>query len=135
MFEQKQCPACDELHLDILQRPAVRKSFNRFDVALIDLWSKAPLVTPKGEKTDTDTWIRQIGVLYAPTMVFFDTQGREVFRTDAFFRAFHTHAAFDYVLSGAYKKQPEFQRYVESGQRNGGERHRNRSDEMILAYR
>ena len=114
MFEQKQCAACDELHQDILKRPEVRKSFDQFDVALVDLWSKEPVVTPSGEKLKCNEWITKLGVQHAPTMVFFDQQGKEVFRTNAFLQAFHTHAVFDYVLTGAYKTQPEFQRFIQA---------------------
>ena len=46
-------------------------------------------------------------------MVFFDDSGREVFRTEAYLRPFHLQSAMEYVASGAYRKQPEFQRFVQ----------------------
>ena len=114
MFEQKQCPACDELHLDILQRPAVRNSFSGFDVALLDVWSDTPLSTPVGDKTTIAGWARTLGVAYVPSLLFFDASGREVFRTEAYLRTFHIHAAMDYVLTGAYRTHPNFQRFVQA---------------------
>ena len=39
--------------------------------------------------------------------------GKEVFRTDGYLKAFHVQSTLDYVSSGAYKTQPEFQRFIE----------------------
>jgi len=47
-------------------------------------------------------------------MVFFDEQGREVFRIEGYLRPFHLASGFDYVASGAYRKEPSFQRYVQA---------------------
>ena len=113
MFEQKQCPACDELHSDVLKRKEVRASFDNFDVALLDIWSNSEMTTPNGKKTTIKKWVKELGIQYAPTLVFFNKGGKEVFRTDAYLKTFHTHAALDYVLTSAYKTQPEFQRYIQ----------------------
>ena len=45
-------------------------------------------------------------------MVFFDPIGKEVMRIDAQMRTFHIQSVFDYVLSGAYKIELNFQRYI-----------------------
>lgn len=112
-FEQRQCPVCDELHQDILQREPVRQSLQRFDVAVLDMWSRERIVTPAGQETTVRQWAQELGVFYAPTLVFFDVAGAEVFRTEAYLRAFHIHGALDYVDSGDYVSQPEFQRYLQ----------------------
>ena len=114
LFEQKVCRACDELHLDVFRRPEVKASLDRFDVVLLDIWSDAPVVTPTGEKTTMKAWSRKLNILFTPSLVFFDAGNREVFRTEAYLRAFHLHAALDYVASGAYRDYPEFQRYVQA---------------------
>jgi hypothetical protein len=36
-----------------------------------------------------------------------------VFRADAYLKAFHTQSVMDYVSSGAYKTQSNFQRYID----------------------
>ncbi len=114
LMEQKQCPACDELHADILQRPAVKQSLGQFDVALVDVWSDEMLITPLGEPLKSTDLAARLKVHYAPSLLFFDTSGNEVFRTDALLKTFHVHAAMDYVLTGAYQTQPNFQRFVQS---------------------
>jgi thioredoxin-related protein len=113
MFEQRTCQACDELHQDILKRPMVAYALTDLDVAVVDMWSKEKIQTPDGREIPLDQWAKELNVNYAPSMVFFDTQGNEVFRTEAYLKTFHVHGAIDYVVSGAYQAQPNFQRYLQ----------------------
>jgi hypothetical protein len=39
--------------------------------------------------------------------------GKEIIRIEAFLKTFHTQSVFDYVLSGGYKTETSFQRYIE----------------------
>ena len=57
-------------------------------------------------------WAGRLGVSYLPTIVFFDPRGDEVIRSEALFKTFHTQSMMDYVLSGAWREEPSFQRYV-----------------------
>jgi len=112
LFEQVQCAPCDELHQDILQRGESRRLLEQFDVVLLDMWSKGAVTTPGGEQTTAGEWARRLDIKYAPSMVFFGADGGEVFRTEAYLRAFHVQSSMDYVLSGAFRDEPEFQRYI-----------------------
>ena len=44
--------------------------------------------------------------------MFFDVANREVFRIEGYQRPFHLTGSFEYVASGAYRTEPEFQRYL-----------------------
>lgn len=112
MFEQKRCLACDEMHGDIMQREGVKEQMARFDVVLLDMWSKIAVTTPAGRKTTATKWARALNVQFSPTRVFFDVSGKEVFRSEAYLRAFHTQYAMDYAASEGYKEQPNFQRWL-----------------------
>lgn len=113
LFEQAVCSACDELHTDVLTRPGVRESLKAFDVAQLDIASTAKVQTPDGKELPARAWARQLGVQFTPSLVFFDPAGKEVFRTEAYLKTFHLQGAMDYVSSGAYKTQPNFQRYLQ----------------------
>lgn len=113
LFEQGSCAACDELHRDILPREGVATSLSNLDVAQVNLWSAEKLRTPDGREVPAREWARELGIQYAPSLVFFDQRGSEVFRTEAYLRAFHIHGAIDYVVSGAYRRQPSFQRFLQ----------------------
>lgn len=113
MLEQKKCVTCDELHLDILKREESMKLLSRFNVAVLDMWSEVIIKTPSGKKMKVRDWAKNMDVKYAPSLLFFDNNGNEVFRADAYLKAFHTQSVMDYVSFGAYKKQSNFQRYID----------------------
>jgi len=113
MFEQKKCSTCDELHLDIVKRKESVELLSRFDVAVLDMWSDQVIKTPSGTMMKIRDWAKKLDVKYAPSLLFFDNTGNEVFRSDAYLKAFHTQTVMHYVSSGAYKTQSNFQRYVD----------------------
>ncbi len=113
LFEQRACPACDELHTEAFTRPEVRAALERFQVVQLDMWSDTPVMTPAGERTTARQWADRLGIQYAPTLVFFDVSGREVFRNEAYLRPFHLVNGLRYVADGAYREQPSFQRYLQ----------------------
>ncbi|WP_218649951.1 thioredoxin family protein [endosymbiont of Lamellibrachia barhami] len=95
LMEQKACSACDELHGKIMRIPAVRKTLDAFDIALVDVWSGETLTTPGGVQRTVSEWTKALGIQYVPSMLFFDPAGKEVFRAEAFLKTFHTHAAME----------------------------------------
>lgn len=113
LFETAGCPDCDILHEDILRRPEIAYALTNLDVAQVDLRANAMLQTPDGRSMSVADWTAELGIQYAPSLVFFDADGREVFRTEAYLRAFHVHGAIDYVVSRAYREQPSFQRFLQ----------------------
>jgi len=113
LFEQPVCAACDELHEDILRRPAVAYALSNFDAAIVDIGSGDRVQTPDGRELPARDWATELGVVYTPSLVFFDDSGREVFRSGAYLKAFHIHGALDYVATGAYEHQPSFQRFLQ----------------------
>ncbi len=113
-FEQQHCAGCDDMHGSALADAATRRLLARYDVYRLNLHGKDPLVTPAGARSTAAQWARDLHVQYVPSVVFFDVQGREVFRIEAYVRTFHLQAALDYVASGAYVKEPSFQRYVQA---------------------
>lgn len=114
LFEQKQCAACDELHLDILKRETSLRLLKKFNIVVLDSWSREEIVTPSGEKIKIRDWVKKLKVNYSPAMLYFDASGDEVFRADAYLKAFHTQTGMDYVSSGQYKTQKNFQRFVDA---------------------
>lgn len=113
LFEQPDCIQCSELHNDILKRKESAALLDQFDVVLLNMWATTPVQTPDGKQTTAADWSRSLHIQYAPSIVMFDTSGKEAFRTEAYLKAFHLQSSIDYVLSGAYRDQPDFQRYVQ----------------------
>jgi len=113
MFEQKQCKECDELHENVLTEKESQKQLAKLDVAVVDMWSEDKMIRPDGKNTTIKDWAKELNIQYAPSLVFFDLQGNEVFRSDGYLRAFHVQSVMEYVSSGAYKTQTNFQRYID----------------------
>lgn len=114
LFESPSCRSCVEMHDEAFARPGLHRLLARFDVARVLPGEPARLVTPDGRRTDARAWARDLKVDLYPTVVFFDARGREVFRFDGYLRPFHVESAFDYVASGAYRSEPQFQRHVQA---------------------
>ena len=112
MFEQQQCQECDELHSDIYKRKETLQQLDRFNVIRLDMWSDEKLVTFNGSRISAREWAKQRRIQYTPTLLFFDQQGKEIIRIEAYLKAFHIQSVMDYAASGAYKRQPNFQRYI-----------------------
>lgn len=112
-FEQKDCPNCDVLHQKVLADAETRKLIAQYDAVQLDMWDKTTVITtPQGKHSTAREWAKELDVKYAPTIILFDGKGREIIRSEAFFKLFHTQSLLDYVQSGAYKQQPNFQRYI-----------------------
>ncbi|VAW69273.1 thioredoxin SoxW [hydrothermal vent metagenome] len=113
MFEQKQCRECDELHNDVLNREKSKQQLKKFDIAVLDMWSKDKITRPDGKQSSIKDWAKSLNIQYAPSLVYLDPEGKEVFRSDAYLKSFHIQSVMDYVSSGAYKKEAHFQRYID----------------------
>jgi len=113
LFEQRQCPECDELHRTILPRREIVLALSNLDVARLDIWSDEPVRTPDGRTLPAREWASELGIRYVPAWVFFDGTGKEVFRAEAWIKAFHLHGILDYVATGAWRWQPNFQRFLQ----------------------
>ena len=114
VFETPYCSGCDELHREGFKRPAVKAQLAKFDVARISLLQNEKIITPDGKRISASEFARMLKITYTPSIVFFDRAGREVFRIEAYLRPFHLAGSFDYVSSGAYLKQPSFQRFLQA---------------------
>ncbi|TCV84091.1 thioredoxin family protein [Sulfurirhabdus autotrophica] len=114
LFEQKECAECDEMHNKGFKDKYVLDLLKQFNVVRLSLFGKESLITPNGKKMTEAEWGRALNVAYTPGIVFFDTQGKEVFRVDAYLKSFHLASSLDYVASKSYLTQPNFQRFIES---------------------
>jgi thioredoxin-related protein len=112
LFEQKKCYSCDELHNDIFKRKETLEQVGRFNVVRLDMWSNDKLIDMQGKVVSAKSLAKQLNVNHSPSFIFFDKSRKEVFRIDAYLKSFHIQSVMDYVASGAYKKQPNFQRFI-----------------------
>ena len=111
-FEAKDCKNCRLLHEKTLNDPVTRDLAKQFISVQLDRYSDDKIVTPNGVETSISQWANKLNISYLPAMIFFNNDGKEVMRIDAQMRTFHIQSVFDYVLTDAYKTEPNFQRYI-----------------------
>ncbi len=104
-FEQGDCHPCDVLHGQALRVPAINRHFSDLDSVQLDMWSETPVITPAGEPTTARQWAADLGLFYAPAILFFDEQGRELLRLDSVVGFYRLRNVLNYIVSKAYLTQ------------------------------
>lgn len=111
-FEKPNCKNCDLLHQKTLQDKETIELVKKFKATQLNRYAQTEVITPTGQQTTAKQWATALNITYLPAIVFFDPKGKEVMRIDTQMRSFHIQSVFDYVLSGAYKTELNFQRYI-----------------------
>jgi len=111
-FESKNCTECTKLHDLFLEDKTIQSLISKIDIAKIDTNEKQTMVTPDKIIIKTQEWLKNLKITYDPSIVFFDNKGKEIIRIESNFKKFHLQSIVDYIVSQAYKNEPEFQRYL-----------------------
>jgi thioredoxin-related protein len=112
IFERPNCHACDVLHSEPLRDAVVRERLAGFDVAQLNVVDdETPVLTPDGRHLTPRQWSNELELFYTPTLIFFDTQGVEIFRIDSVVQFFRLAGVLRYVAEKAYQENPVFQHW------------------------
>lgn len=111
-FETGNCIECKTMHERILVDKATRKLVRQMNNVQLGIYSTDKITTPRGIRTTASAWAQELGITYTPSLVFFDSNGDEVMRIEAFLKTFHFQSVHAYVLEKVYIEQPSFQRYI-----------------------
>ncbi len=101
-FEQGDCHPCDVLHGQVLRAPAIKHHFGELDSVQLNMWSDTPVITPAGKRTNARAWAAELGLFYAPAILFFDERGKELLRLDSVVGFYRLRNALSYIASKAY---------------------------------
>ena len=85
--------------------------FNRFESVQLDMWADTPLIKPDGRPSTARRWAEELGIFYAPSIVFFDERGQEIIRVDSVVHFFRLRNVLNYVISRGYLTEPNFLRW------------------------
>ena len=111
-FESADCAECETMHRRILTDKPTRRLVQQASNLQLNVASQQPLTAPDGRQTTVNQWARDLDIAYTPTLVFFNVDGEEVMRIDAFLKTFHFQSVYAYVMEQAYLEEPSFQRYI-----------------------
>ena len=111
VFERAHCHACDVLHAGPLNDPRIKKLLNDVDAVQLNMWRDVQVVTPNGKHLTSKSWADELGLSYAPTLIFYDTQGKEIIRVDSVLGFYRLHGVLQYIISGGYHQFPNYQQW------------------------
>lgn len=107
-FEQGKCHACDILHTWPLREEEIAEALKDFEAIQLDMWSNTPVLTPDGQRLKARQWAAELGLHYAPTLMFFDERGKEIMRLDSLVHLYRLRNVLEFVRSGAYQDSPSY---------------------------
>lgn len=108
-FEQGNCHTCDLLHSDPLSKELSIQEIKKMNAIQLNMWAKTPVITPQGKKTTAKEWAKSLGIFYAPSIVFFDENGKEIIRVDSVTQFYRLWGVLDYVNQEGYNKSEDYQ--------------------------
>lgn len=108
-FEKKFCHACDILHSNPLEDPAIKHQLGNLDVIQIDQKSTQLIITPDGSKVTATEWSQQLNLNYSPTIIFFDESGNEIIRIDSVVWVNRLGRVLEFITTKGYQKYDSFQ--------------------------
>jgi len=111
VFERARCHACDILHAGPLNDPKIRDLLQQLDAVQLDMWGDTPIVTPTGKQMTSKAWADELGLSYAPTLIFYDSQGNEIIRVDSVVGFYRLYGVIRYIVNGGYLKYPNYQQW------------------------
>jgi thioredoxin-related protein len=110
-FEQGNCHACDLLHSGPLSKDLSIHEIEQMNVIQLNMWADTPVITPEGKKTTAKEWAKSLNVFYAPSIIFFDDQGKEIIRVDSVTHFYRLWGVLDYVNKEGYKHSNDYQEW------------------------
>jgi thioredoxin-related protein len=80
-----------------------------FEAVQLDLRAETPVITPSGRRTSAADWAADLGLFYAPTLVFFNERGDEIMRIDSVVRLYRLRRVLRFVLEKGYLEDATYQ--------------------------
>jgi thioredoxin-related protein len=77
----------------------------------LDMWSNTPVRIPDGKTMTARKWARKLNIFYAPTLVFFDSNGKEIIRVDSVVQFYRLWGVLDYINRRGYEVEPNYQEW------------------------
>lgn len=112
-FGQKRCAYCEQFLKENIGAPDIEHYIREhYDIIPIDIWGIEDIVDTNGETyTERDLSLRY-KTNFTPSLVFYDLDGKPVFRLRGYYPPYKFRAALQYVTEGFYKEE-SFSEYLE----------------------
>lgn len=112
LFERPGCNPCQRFHSRVLTDPKVRQMMSEFLAVRLDATdNSSKITTPNGRQLTPRQWAENLQLNYDVSVVFFDEQGKEVFRNDAETGSRRMAFTMEYVLTKGYLEEKQVNRW------------------------
>ena len=112
LFEQPGCVSCKRLHeVNFSNKEVVGYITKNFDVLQINMYGDNEVTDMDGSVINERKFAERMRIHFTPTTVFFNDQGREVFRVPGYIGAQFYKRAFEYVVDKGLQKKILFPRW------------------------
>ena len=108
-FEHGECHTCDLLHGTPLNDKDTLEEIQKMTAIQLNMWSDIPVTTPAGKKTTARQWADELQLFYAPSLIFFDSNGNEIIRIDSVVQFYRLWGVLNYVSERGYLTEPNYQ--------------------------
>ena len=96
-FYQDGCPYCKKLlDTNFALADTEQRTRDNFDVIAINMWGDREVTDLAGMHTTEKEFAKQLRVMFTPTLLFLDEQGRIVLRLNGYYPPHKFNAALDY---------------------------------------
>ena len=111
-FGQKFCPYCNaHITNNWEQDDIVKYTQKNFDVIAINVKGQRPVINTDGKTYTEKTFSALKKTNFTPSLIFYDTQGKEVLRLRGYRPPYQFRAALEYVADAHYKRET-FRNYM-----------------------
>ena len=122
LFEDKSCDACESFHQQVFDIKETEKILDKYNVVRLDALSDKQIITPKGDKTTPQKWLKTLNISYRPAVLLY-SEGKQIERVTGLLKAFHFQQLLNYVAEKKYKtfdnwigyEQQQTQKILKSG--------------------
>ena len=110
-FYQDGCPYCKKLlDINFALQETVAKTRKHYDVVAINMWGDREVTGFDGKETTEKDFARSLRVMFTPTLLFLDEQGKVVLRVNGYYAPHKFNAALDYGVKHT-GRGPSFREY------------------------
>jgi thioredoxin-related protein len=105
-FTTQGCSYCHRfLKTSLSEEAIVERLRAHFDVLGFEIFSDAELTAPDGATMPVKVFAQREGVQFAPSLLFYDTDGERLLRVTGYYEPERFARVLDYLLAGAHARQ------------------------------
>jgi len=112
-FGQKRCAYCEQFLKENIGAPDIERYIREhYDIIPIDIWGIDDIIDTNGETYTERELSLRYKTNFTPSLVFYDLEGKPVFRLRGYYPPYKFRAALHYVSEGFYKEET-FKEYLD----------------------